>query len=112
MESGDDVLTAPISPEQAAGLKPAVIPAAVYQAFNHFLILRSDGNGSIRIWQKELVDKVHSLMPDIEQKFPHRDWLNVEDTYRKLGWTVTFDRPGFNENYDSSWTFSPTRKGK
>lgn len=103
----------PISPEQAAELKPTVIPPAVYEAFNHFLILRSDGGGSVRIWREELVDKVLNLMPDIRQKHgKQEDWLNVEDTYRKLGWTVTFDRPGFNEDYGASWTFSPARKGK
>lgn len=97
----------PISPEQAAELKPTVVPPAVYEAFNHFLILRSDGDRTITITQPEVVARIEAQLPNLDYS-----WLNVEDTYRKLGWTVEYDRPGFNETYDAFWTFSPKRKGK
>ena len=36
--------------------------------------------------------------------------LNVETIYRKDGWNVEYDKPGYNESYDASFKFS--RKNK
>ncbi len=34
-------------------------------------------------------------------------WLNVEELYRAQGWTVTYDKPGYNESYPATFTFAP-----
>jgi hypothetical protein len=35
-----------------------------------------------------------------------KHYLDFEDVYRKQGWKVYFDRPGFNESYTATFTFS------
>lgn len=37
-----------------------------------------------------------------------RGYLDIEETYRKAGWSVVYDKPGYNETYDAFYTF--TRK--
>lgn len=35
-----------------------------------------------------------------------KHWLDIEDTYRKAGWNVEYDKPGYCENYDAYFVFS------
>jgi len=35
-----------------------------------------------------------------------KGWMDVEDAYRKAGWDVDFDKPGYNETYEANFTFS------
>jgi hypothetical protein len=50
-------------------------------------------------------------MPDVERgEIFHRGWLDVEDAYRAEGWTVVYDKPGYNESYAASFTFSARSK--
>ena len=32
-------------------------------------------------------------------------WLDVEDIYRKQGWKVVYDSPGYDESYDAYYEF-------
>lgn len=36
----------------------------------------------------------------------NNNWLDFESLYRRAGWKVEYDRPGFNETYDPYWTFT------
>ena len=33
-------------------------------------------------------------------------YLDIEPAYRNAGWKVEFDKPGYNETYDSYFVFS------
>lgn len=33
-------------------------------------------------------------------------WLDIEPLYRKEGWKVDYDKPGYCETYDANFTFS------
>ena len=35
-----------------------------------------------------------------------KNWLDVEDVYESAGWKVEYDKPGYNENYEPTFTFS------
>ena len=37
-------------------------------------------------------------------------WLDVEDLYRKNGWKVDYDKPGYNESYNAYFVFSAKTK--
>lgn len=39
-----------------------------------------------------------------------REHLDVEDVYRAAGWEVTYDKPGYNETYDATFTFRSAKK--
>lgn len=34
-----------------------------------------------------------------------KGWLDIEPLYRKTGWIVKYDKPGYNENYPANFTF-------
>lgn len=36
-------------------------------------------------------------------------WLNFEEAFRKNGWDVAYDGPGFNESYDAYFQFRAKR---
>ncbi len=33
-------------------------------------------------------------------------WLDVEELFSKYGWSVDYDKPGFNEEHDPIFTFT------
>lgn len=33
-------------------------------------------------------------------------WLDVEEIFRQVGWSVSYDNPAYNESYEPSWTFT------
>ena len=33
-------------------------------------------------------------------------WLNIETVYEDAGWDVYYDKPGYNEDYKPSYTFT------
>jgi hypothetical protein len=35
----------------------------------------------------------------------NKHWFDIEDIYRKAGWAVEFDKPGYNESYESFFVF-------
>lgn len=94
-------MAGPITPEEVVGRKAALIPEAVYEAFNELIAEHWIGSDSAftvaaaktRIRAKSGLDTV----------LPH--WLDVEPIYRDAGWSVTLDRPGYDENYDARYIF-------
>lgn len=92
-----------ISPKEARKRQMAQIPEAVFDAFNKLLSERAaDGYATIR--QDEIMDLLKDKLN--RQEIYERRWLDVEPFYRKSGWKVEFDRPGYNESYAAYWTFT------
>lgn len=73
-------------------------------------IARAHEGGGGHVMQDDVIDRILTKLPDAtrEQLF-ERGWLDVEEAYRRKGWTVEYDKPGFNESYRASFTFSPRR---
>lgn len=95
----------PISPNQVADTKLRVIPEAVFEAINTLITQRSTG-GTVVIKQGEILKLLEEKGLDRTEIFA-KGWLNVEDAYSQAGWTVLYDKPGHNESYEASFTFSP-----
>lgn len=98
----------PIKPGEVAAKKQKDFPDAVFEAFNE-LIAENFGGGSARFTQ----EKAEKLMvakglgrSDIYKK----GWMDIEDVYEKAGWKVDYDRPGYNESYAATFTFSAKRQ--
>jgi hypothetical protein len=45
-----------------------------------------------------------------EAKIFDKHWLDVEDIYRRVGWKVRFDQPGYNEDYKAYFVFTVKNK--
>lgn len=37
-------------------------------------------------------------------------WLDIEPIYRKVGWTVIYDKPAYYETYDANFTFKINKR--
>lgn len=107
----------PISPDEISEAKGASIPPFVFDAFNELIALKFDC-GSATIKQDDVINKIITVMAarngvqgDPDATRAYRDtifqsgWLNVEDVYRAVGWSVEYDRPGYNEIYSAFFVF-------
>ena len=58
--------------------------------------------------QDELIDFILVYAPEgvTRQTLFNNGWLDIEPIYRKIGWTVVYDKPGYCESYDANFTFS------
>lgn len=99
----------PITPDEAAASHLTSIPDAVFEVFNKLISDRySAESGSVTIQQKEVTEQLVAKGLDLREVFA-KNWLDVEPHYRKAGWTVVYDKPGYCETYEPSWSFSKKR---
>jgi len=110
-------MTKPITPSQVGAAKATAIPHEVIRAFNE-LIAANCVNGRSVVKQSDVLDRMATLMrpagfTDASEAARWRQsifdvgYLNIEDLYRAAGWSVTYDKPGYNEpHYPATFTFS------
>jgi hypothetical protein len=99
-----------MTPKQAIDLKLSRIPEKVFEAFNE-AIADDLSNGSATVTQSDVITRILGKIPDItRQSIFDNGWLDVEPFYRKKGWKVEYDKPGFNESYGAYWDFRAKRK--
>jgi hypothetical protein len=98
----------PISPDE---ISPS-IPDFVIEAVNDLLKEKyRRGSEEVVLTQDEVVTAILSaavsgctlLSRDTIFK---KGWLNFEPLYQKNGWEVSYDKPGFNETYKATYTFT------
>ena len=103
-----------ISPQDAREAAQArTLPNEVVEAVNDLLSERSkpEGRVSCRIEQDELIKLIiekfadNGRMVTREEVFDNK-WLDIEYTFRKAGWSVSYDRPGYNETYEPFFEFA------
>lgn len=99
------------TPEDAVRAKVKNIPEYVFQAFNE-LLAEEYNRDCIEIPQDWAVNRI--LMLSSDEVLTSRDifdnkWLDVEDIYEANGWSVEYDKPGFNESYKPVFRFRPKK---
>jgi hypothetical protein len=87
----------PIGPEEVVSRKIEEIPGHVLAIWNQMITDAWNGHSST-IMQKTAIKRLGGTGLDMA-------WLNIEDAYRKVGWEVVYDKPGYNESYEPSFTF-------
>lgn len=89
--------------------QPQSIPPELYDTVNEFIKQRSSDN-PITITQKEVMEALLARMPHVTRQhvWDHR-WLDFESAYKKAGWKVVYDKPGYGETYEAFWEFSRGR---
>lgn len=97
-----------ITPSEVDQAKADALPDFVLEIFNNLIVLNWNGH-SARITKTEAVDALLAAAPDGTTTID-MNWLDVEPIYRKAGWEVNYDKPGYNETYEGSYTFK--KKGK
>ncbi len=99
----------PIKPKEVQSKKDAALPQEVFDVFNQLIIDNWDGH-SATVLQDEACERIcKALKIKSCQTALDRGLLDVESAYRKAGWKVEFDKPGYNESYDAHFVFSKKR---
>lgn len=73
-------------------------PEFVYNIVNDLLHA-----GQREIFQRVIVEKINEMRGDREFQW---SWLDFEDDYRADGWIVTYNRPGYDDDFPATFTFS------
>lgn len=94
----------PIKPGEVSKKKKQDIPDAVFEAFNE-LITENYNNGVAKIYTKDIVARITAKGFNRNEIFK-KGWLDIEDIYDNAGWTVEYDHPGWDENYEEHFTFT------
>jgi hypothetical protein len=100
----------PITPDQVGAMKLQVMPSQVIEAFNQIIAeAYSSRSKSARLMQNKVVERILMLCADdhtvTEDTIFDNNWLDVEILFEEAGWKVSYDKPGYNESYEASWTF-------
>ena len=95
----------PISPNDVR----IEIPEFVIEIVNEMIKEAWDGEEA-KISQKHIIDRILRKYPGMEKittaTVYKKHWLDFEDSYRKVGWKVIYDKPGFNEFYEPYFKFT------
>jgi len=102
-------MSGPISPGQVVAAKEQQIPEEVFQVVND-LIVEKWSNGSATILQRDIVSRLRAIDGFEDIDFADKGWLDFEPVYRKKGWVVTYDKPGYNETYPASFQFRKAKR--
>ena len=113
IESEGFMTVKPISPKEIGSVKSKIFPPEVLEAVNE-LIAENYTNGRAEVDQKDLVErillKMNGNVPSEMRIVKRREvfdkgWLNIEEIYREQGWQVSYDKPGYNEDYEAYFVF-------
>lgn len=106
----------PITPKEAQASKHTSIPDEIIEATNELIVENLELDGSATVLQKHITARALSKFKkaDPESKMTSqimfdKNWMDIEPVFRAAGWRVTYDKPGFNEDYEASFCFERKR---
>ena len=101
----------PLKPNEVKDRKESEIPDYVIEAVNN-LIVKNYREAGFTIKQKDIITEIISLSsPKItSEEIFKNDYLEFENIFRKNGWSVSYDKPGYSESYDAFFKFGPIKK--
>lgn len=97
-------MSKPITPDQITPRKQDLIPDAVIDVFNDLIAKHWNGNRSV-VKQKDVVALLVANHNMTREDIYNNHYLDVEDIFRRAGWHVEYDKPGYNETYDATFIF-------
>ena len=80
------------------------LPPAVFEVFNEAIAQAWTGERAV-VYQGRAADAVAAKLGVSRGDVFALRYLDVEDAYRAEGWVVEYDKPGYNETYEPSFTF-------
>jgi hypothetical protein len=97
-------VTAPISPKDVESAKTARIPPEVIEAANELIAEKWNGYSAL-FTITELCERARPKLKMEPGSQFKTGQLDIEVVFRKAGWLVDYDNPGYNETYTGFWTF-------
>lgn len=98
----------PISPKDAVANQKMSIPDFVIAAFNEMISKGIGCSKSVTFKQDDVAKLALDRAPEgtTYRTLIDNHWLDVEPLFQEQGWKVTYDKPGYNESYVATFTFS------
>ena len=103
----------PITPEEVSQEIPNWIIEGTNRCIKKYWI---ESKKSSHFTQDQLIDEIESVyQKGQDENFDYSAWrknlfkkhyLDIEPIYISAGWDVTFDKPGYCEDYKANFTFS------
>lgn len=94
----------PITPEEAGTGRH--IPEVVIAAFNELIQETFDGHTAY-MTQEAALRRICILDPNLARvDICKKGYLNIASRFEAAGWTVVYDKPGFNERGDAVFCFT------
>lgn len=94
----------PITPDEVVAAKAKILPDEVIEVFNELIAKHWAGHSS-KFKQSEAEEIIAARLA-VHPKFLYQNnYMDVEDIYREQGWSVTYDKPGYNEMYEATYEF-------
>ena len=98
----------PISPKELSQTKE--LHPDIVSIFNEILTERFSEGKIVTIFQEEVIERFLSRNEGFEKSLLFTNhMLDIEPFYRKEGWKVSFDRPGYSESYKAFWEFGENK---
>jgi hypothetical protein len=94
----------PIRPDQIDEMKRDALPQLVFDVFNELIAANWNGGRAV-VLQKKAAKLIAERAKTATEEVYRRHWLDVEDAYREAGWDVDYDKPGYCEDYEATFTF-------
>jgi len=96
-------MSKPLDPAKTHQAPP---PAEVLDSVNELIEENLRGREA-RVLQKDLEARMVSKGLAVEEIYDKK-WMDVEDIYRRAGWTVEYDRPIYygGEDFDAYFVFT------
>lgn len=104
LTKGEKMATKPVTPNDVVTIKKSLIPDEAIESFNE-LIAENFLDGHSQFTQKKVVARMVKKGLSTNDIY-NKGWLDVEDIFRKAGWKVEYDKPGYNEDYEATFSFS------
>lgn len=98
-------MSKPITPTEITESKAAALPNVVFEAFSDAIVAAWDG-WSAKVKQASVAMVIAARLDISQAEVYNRGFLDVEPIYRKAGWKVKYDKPGYNESYEAYFEFT------
>lgn len=101
-------MTKPLTPSDVERVKTERLRPEMIEAANELIAERWDGYSSrFTLYDLGALARKKLDMHEKDQFRPGE--LDIEPVFERAGWSVKFDRPGFNEFYDAYFVFTKKR---
>lgn len=98
-----------LSPDEIIKDLDSIIPESVITAVNNLLKEKYRGH-SVILTQKKIVSAIIKLDPTLKRDtIFDNNYLDFEPIFTKAGWTVKYNSPDRDENYDEYFEFTPKK---
>ena len=102
-------MTKPISPKDVENAKAKHRPMPfIIEAANELIAEKWNGHAAT-FSVRELGARARTKLNMKEEEKFEDGQLDIEPIFRKAGWIVEFDRPGYCENYEARFIFKKRR---